>query len=182
VAVDDPNNSCALKGLGIRLEWDLFLERVCRRQVNEIEIKNLFYDSVQPPLSAPRNPFLEMMRNFGFETIDVPKKIHGHNAARANGKRAKSQTDQMITVYLMQYLRYNRFDKLVIFTGDSDFRFVLDVIQKDGKKIIIVSSQANLARELREFGKVILLDNFVNSEYVFPASTREEKEARRRAG
>lgn len=47
------------------------------------------------------------------------------------------------------------YDTLILFSGDSDFAYLLDLLRERGKNIIVVSSKKNVSRELLRRGKFI---------------------------
>jgi len=42
----------------------------------------------------------------------------------------------------------NKFDTLVLFSGDSDFDYLVKNLRNKGKKVIVVSTKYHIAKEL----------------------------------
>ena len=49
------------------------------------------------------------------------------------------------------------FDTFILFSGDSDFAYLLDLLKQDGKRVIVVSMRGHIARELIVRAKYIAL-------------------------
>ena len=50
------------------------------------------------------------------------------------------------------------FDTLVLFSGDSDFAYVLDLLKSRGKQIVVVSTRGHISKELAQRGRFIDLN------------------------
>jgi len=50
------------------------------------------------------------------------------------------------------------FDTLVLFSGDSDFSYVLDLLRDKGKKIVVISTRGHISKELAQRGKFVDLN------------------------
>ncbi|HUR67614.1 MAG TPA: NYN domain-containing protein [Candidatus Thermoplasmatota archaeon] len=61
-------------------------------------------------------------------------------------ERVKGNVD--IELALEMIARENTFDVAVLFSGDSDFKRVLEILQSRGKRIFVVSSRNSVSREL----------------------------------
>lgn len=49
----------------------------------------------------------------------------------------------------------SNFDTLVLFSGDSDFAYVLDLLRNKGKQIVVISTRGHISKELAQRGKFI---------------------------
>lgn len=61
-------------------------------------------------------------------------------------ERVKGNVD--IELALEMIAREDTFDVAVLFSGDSDFRRVLEILQSRGKRVFVVSSRESVSREL----------------------------------
>lgn len=50
------------------------------------------------------------------------------------------------------------YDTLILFSGDSDFAYLIDILKEQNKQIIIVSSKSHISRELLRRGQFIDLN------------------------
>jgi len=54
-------------------------------------------------------------------------------------------------------------DELILFSGDSDFNYLIDKLKNMGKKVIVFSSKKTLSWELKlKVNKVVYLENIKN--------------------
>lgn len=99
--------------------------------------------------------FNRRLENYGFKIIAKPlKKIH----LSKNKYIYKANFDVEIAVDLIQ--DSNNFQTAILFSGDSDFEYVIKRLKQKDKNVIICSSRSALARELMQVAsKVILLGN-----------------------
>jgi len=57
--------------------------------------------------------------------------------------------------------KINQFDTLVLFSGDSDFEYLIKLLKSKNKRVIVISSRYHIARELIEScTKYVDLKNF----------------------
>lgn len=49
------------------------------------------------------------------------------------------------------------YDTLVLFSGDSDFAYLLDLLKEDGKRVIVISMRGHISKELVERAKYVAL-------------------------
>ena len=62
------------------------------------------------------------------------------------GHTRKANFDVEIAVEAMKQINF--FDTMVLFSGDSDFDYLLRELRTKGKKIIVVSTKYHVSREL----------------------------------
>lgn len=68
-----------------------------------------------------------------------------------------------VELALDAYKSCNSFDTCVLFSGDSDFAYLLDLMKQEGKKVIVVSMRGHIARELIVRAKYIPLPRLRSS-------------------
>lgn len=73
------------------------------------------------------------------------------------GKAPKCNFDVEITMDLLT--KINKYDTVVLFSGDSDFSGLLNYLKNRGKKIVVVCTRARMSRELQE-----VADKFIPAE------------------
>ncbi|MCX6742961.1 MAG: NYN domain-containing protein [Candidatus Parcubacteria bacterium] len=155
IVVDGPNFYYTTQQLGMNVNFRELLYMVSGENI-ELPICKIFYDEV--PGQKNINMFLKAMAEIGFELVPVPLHKFG-NIVRSNGRNYKSSTDQMITVHLMEHLLNDEFDNLIFFTGDSDYRFLLQRIKQAKKKIHIFSASENISSSLLDIADQVVMLN-----------------------
>ena len=65
---------------------------------------------------------------------------------RAKGKYRKANFDVEIALDAREFV--NSYDTLVLFSGDSDFDYLVKMLRERGKRVIVVSSRHHISKEL----------------------------------
>jgi uncharacterized LabA/DUF88 family protein len=158
MVIDGPNHRRACLDLGLNMNFPRLLDFLEKDKDYVFSVLKLYYDQV--PGNQSVNSFYRAMREIGFDLVAVPMHEYGY-ACRAEGKNFKSSTDQLITIQVMRHLINDEFDEIIFFTGDSDYRFLLEEIKKVGKKIIIYSTSTTVSRSL-----ILLADEVVRIDQI----------------
>lgn len=87
--------------------------------------------------------FVNSLKRFGYKIKKKPlKKIHLGNNKYVN----KANVDVEIAVDAV--LHKDSFDKMVLFSGDSDFSYLIEILHQFYKQTIVVSTRYSVSREL----------------------------------
>ena len=112
-------------------------------------IRAMYYTTIleQQEFTAVR-PLVDWLEYNGFTLITKPAKEFTDSAGR---RRIKGDMDVELAVHAMQLA--DSIDHAVIFTGDGDFRSLVEALQQRGKRVSVVSTletqPAMVADELR---------------------------------
>ena len=87
--------------------------------------------------------FLNFLSHSGYHLVTKPLKIIKD---RGGKEIKKANFDVEISVEVME--RTADFDTLVLFSGDSDFEYLLRKLRLKGKKLIVFSTKYHVAKEL----------------------------------
>lgn len=90
--------------------------------------------------------YLGALKKAGFKIINVPRKKNG-----------KDRSDMSIAVDICKHLfLLDNIDHYVIFSGDSDFSYLMKTIKLHDKKVSIISLDNRLARELKMYANEVV--------------------------
>lgn len=89
--------------------------------------------------------FLTVLKKTGYDLITKPLKVIRD---KNKGHFRKANFDVEIAVEVMR--RIKEFDTLILFSGDSDFDYLLKEVRAQRKKTIVVSMKYHIAKELME--------------------------------
>jgi len=95
--------------------------------------------------SDNQNKFFVFLKHHGFKLVTKSLKIIKRQDV-SQGDMRKANFDVEIAVDAIEMA--NRFDVLVLFSGDSDFNYLIKSLRKKNKKVIVVSTRHHVAREL----------------------------------
>ena len=92
-----------------------------------------------------QNNFFTFLKRNGFTLITKPLKIIKQEDI-LRGDIRKANFDVEIAVDAMEMI--NQFDTLILFSGDSDFDYLIKRLKTKGKRIIVVSTKYHISKEL----------------------------------
>jgi len=87
---------------------------------------------------------LTVLKKLGYKLVTKPVKIIKKEKNQSHVRKANFDVE--IAVEAMK--RVNQYKSLVLFSGDSDFDYLLKELKKHGKKIFVVSLKHHIAKEL----------------------------------
>jgi len=94
-----------------------------------------------------QNKFFTVLKKRGFKLITKPLKVITE-VDKFKGKLRKANFDVEIALDAMKFLE--TYDTMVLFSGDSDFDYLVKQLRQEGKKVIIISSRYHISKELIE--------------------------------
>jgi len=92
-----------------------------------------------------QNNFFTFLKRNGFILITKPLKIIKQEDIE-RGDIRKANFDVEIAIDVMKMA--DKFDTLVLFSGDSDFNYLLKDLKARNKKVIVISAKHHIAKEL----------------------------------
>lgn len=139
VAIDAANLESSVKDLGWWIDYAKLRELFNFEKLVQIRNYCVAHDTKN------QNNFFTFLKKNGFILITKPLKIIKQKNIDQEDNR-KANFDVEITVDVMEMI--NKFDTLVLFSGDSDFNYLICNLKKKNKRIIVVSSKYHIAKEL----------------------------------
>lgn len=154
-------------GIGRNIDFKAFLKHIkgMTKGQGHIVLQKVFFDVL--PFHQKNNTFIYNLEKLGFESVPVPLKTYSANTSRQNNKTYKSRTDQMITIHLMKHLysdHEDKFDRLILIAGDSDYQFVIEECQRNGIFVEVWATRKTLSSDLFKIANKINL--FEDNEFL----------------
>ena len=113
-----------------------------------------------------QNKFFTFLKRNKFTLITKPLKIiKQENITR--GDIRKANFDVEIAVDTMEMI--DEFETLVLFSGDSDFDYLIKKLRNNNKKVIVISTKNHIAKELIESS-----DKYIDLKKLKPFIEREK--------
>jgi len=141
IVIDAANLESSVKSLGWWIDYiklrDLFKEN------NLIEIRNYCVHHG----TENQNKFFTFLKKNDFTLITKPLKIIKLEDIE-RGDIRKANFDVEIAIDVMEMI--NNFDTLVLFSGDSDFDYLLKKLRNKNKNVLVISSKYHISKELIE--------------------------------
>ena len=163
--IDGPNLYSAAKSLGFDIDYknllDVFQDK--GRLVRAFYYTALAEDQEYSPI----RPLLDWLDYNGYTMVTKPLKEHTDAAGR---RRVKGNMDIELAIDMLEMA--NHIDHAVLFSGDGDFRRLVEAVQRQGVRVTVVSTfRANppmVSDELRRQA-----DTFVELQELTPLIARE---------
>ena len=141
VVIDAANLESAVKSLGWWIDYIKLRELFDKDKL--IEIRNY---CVQHNTDN-QNSFFTFLKKNGYKLITKPLKIIKAPEIE-KGDLRKANFDVEITFDIIEMI--GQFDTLVLFSGDSDFDYLIRRLRAKEKKVVVISTKYHISKELIE--------------------------------
>jgi uncharacterized LabA/DUF88 family protein len=151
--IDGPNLYATSKTLGFDLDFKLLLRKF---ESCGTLVRALYYTAiVEDQEVSSLRPLVDWLDYNGYTVVTKPTK----EFLDASGRRkVKANMDIELAVDAMEMA--GRIDRMVLFSGDGDFRSLVEAVQRRGVRVTVVSSIATqppmIADELRRQADVFV--------------------------
>jgi uncharacterized LabA/DUF88 family protein len=154
--IDGANLYGAAKGLQFDIDYKRLLELFARKGTL---VRAFYYTAVAEDQEfSPLRPLVDWLDYNGFSVVTKPLKEFTDTAGR---RRLKGNMDIELAIDVLEIAP--TVDHVVFFSGDGDFRRLVEAVQRKGKRVSVVStirtSPPMVADELRRQA-----DNFIELE------------------
>lgn len=144
--IDGANLYAASKTLGFDIDYRKLLKAFQKRGYL---LRAYYYTAlIEDQEYSSIRPLIDWLDYNGYKVVTKPAKEFTDSAGR---RKIKGNMDIELTVDAMQMAEV--VDHFVIFSGDGDFRSLVDALQRKGRKVSVVSSlstqPAMISDELR---------------------------------
>jgi uncharacterized LabA/DUF88 family protein len=144
--IDGANLYSAARGLGFDIDYKRLLELF--RSKGTL-LRAFYYTALlEDQEYSPLRPLIDWLDYNGFSVVTKPAKEFTDSMGR---RRVKGNMDIELAIDAMEIA--DKVDHIVIFSGDGDFRRLVDAIQRKGKRVSVVSTTRSsppmIADELR---------------------------------
>jgi uncharacterized LabA/DUF88 family protein len=144
--IDGANLYSAARALGFDIDYKKLLQVFQKRGRF---IRALYYTAlVEDQEYSPIRPLVDWLDYNGFTMVTKPTKEFTDSSGR---RKIKGDMDIELAIDMMEMSPY--LDHVILFSGDGDFRRLVEVVQRKGVKVSIVStvksSPPMVADELR---------------------------------
>lgn len=163
VFIDAANLESAVKDAGWWIDYEK-LKNYLRSEANLVQIR--FYCVRHD--SENQNRFFAFLKKRGYRLVTKPlKKIAVYDQGDCSHLR-KANFD--VEIALDAYMAKEDYDTLVLFSGDSDFKYLVEALRKGSKRVIVVSAKYHISKELIETA-----DKYIDIKKLRPFIERENR-------
>ena len=139
VFIDAANIELSAKDLRFQVDY----RRLHKWLSKECNLKFIGFFTVRFD-NKKHDAFLTVLKKSGYKLITKPLKLIKNR--RDGTHLRKANFDVEIAVEAMK--RIDSFDTFILFSGDSDFDYLIKELKKRSKKVIVVSLKYHVAKEL----------------------------------
>jgi len=168
--VDGSNLFAAARTLGFDIDYKALLNEFASKG---ILVRALYYTAlIEDQDFSPLRPLVDWLDYNGFTVITKPAKEYVDSTGR---RKIKGNMDIEIAVDVMTLSE--NVDHIVLFSGDGDFRRLIESVQRRGKRVTVVSTMKTqpsmVADELRRQADIFLELNDLAPVIARPPAQRE---------
>ena len=131
--IDGANLYSAAKSLDFDIDYKKLLEEFRKR--GRLVRANYYTALLENEEYSPIRPLIDWLDYNGFRVVTKPAKEYSDDTGR---RRVKGDMDVEVTVDLLESSSY--LDHVVLFSGDGDFRKVVEAVQRRGVRVSVVST------------------------------------------
>lgn len=146
VFIDAANILYSQKDLG----WKIDYSKLKKFFKSNFSIYGLFYYTGKVGAYDKQIKFLSKLKQLGYHITAKEVKFI---KIKDNKFLPKGNLD--VELALDAYRLKNYYQTLILMSGDSDFAYLLDLLVKEKKQIIVISTRDHISKELLERGKYI---------------------------
>ncbi len=151
VFIDAANILYSQKTLGWRVDY----EKLKAYLESETKLTAIHFYTGKVGADEKQERFLDKLADLGF--VVTAKEVKKIRTAR-DTYAWKGNLD--VELALDAFRLKEDFDVCLLFSGDSDFAYLLDLLKQAGKRVFVVSAKHHIARELIERAKYVNLNKF----------------------
>jgi uncharacterized LabA/DUF88 family protein len=171
--IDGANLYAATRSLGFDIDYRKLLELFSTRSNM---LRAYYYSALlETEDYSPLKPLTDWLAYNGYSLVTKPAKEFTDTQGR---RRIKGNMDIELAIDMLELAPH--MDHAVLFSGDSDFRRLIEAVQRRGVRVSVVSSVRTsppmIADELRRQA-----DQFIELADIAPEFTRRQAEPRTRA-
>lgn len=161
VFIDAANLELSVKHLGWWIKYKKFYDYFEK----ETNLKKVLYYCVRHDTDS-QNRFFTFLKKTGFKLVTKPLKTI---ISKEDGSH-KRKANFDVEIALDAYIARDDYDTLILFSGDSDFKYLIDLLKAKNKRIVVISSRYHVARELVETAS-----KYIDIKKLKPFIKREDK-------
>ena len=151
--IDGSNLYAAARALGFDIDYKLLRSEFVRRGKL---VRAFYYTALLDDQDySPIRPLVDWLDYNGFTMVTKPAKEFTDSLGR---RKVKGNMDIELAVHAMEMAE--RIDHMVLFSGDGDFRSLVDAVQRKAVRVTVISSIKSqppmIADELRRQADIFL--------------------------
>jgi uncharacterized LabA/DUF88 family protein len=178
--IDGPNLWASAKSLGFNIDYKRLLEEF---QSRGYLVRAFYYTTVNEDQEySSIHPLIDYLDYNGYTVVTKPTKEF---VDQNGGRKIKGNMDIEIAVDAMEIAPH--IDQMVLFSGDGDFRSLVEAVQRRGVRVVVVSTHSTrppmvadeLRRQADQFVDLVELQSKIGRDEPRPIEATSMMKARR---
>ncbi|MBI2019018.1 NYN domain-containing protein [Candidatus Daviesbacteria bacterium] len=141
VFIDAANIELSAKDLRFRVDY----QKLYHWLKSEVQLSSIGFYSVRFD-TKEHDGFLTFLKRTGYKLVTKPLKLIKNR--KEGGHLRKANFDVEIAVDVTK--RLDTFNNCILFSGDSDFHYLIRELKRNGKIVVVASLKYHVAKELVE--------------------------------
>lgn len=142
IFIDAANIELSAKDLGLKIDYKKLMIHFAKS--GQIVYTGFYTVRFE---NKAHDGFLTVLKRTGYTLVTKPLKII-RSKTPESGHLRKANFDVEIAVDAV--VRIDDYDTMVLFSGDSDFAYLVKTLRRKSKKVVVVSLKYHVAKELIE--------------------------------
>lgn len=156
VFIDAANILYSQQTLGWRIDYQKLQDYL----KSQAKISGFFYYTGKVGALEKQIKFIKKLERLGFSVISKEVKF-----IKTDDGRLLPKGNLDVELALDAFRFADDYDTLLLFSGDSDFGYLIDLLRQKGKRVLVFSTRGHISKELLERAKYIdlqkLKDNII---------------------
>lgn len=132
------------------LKWHIDYKKLAEYLKSRVNLTGIFYYTGLVGSLEKQQSFLKKLKSLGYRFTSKEVKF-----IKIPGATDIPKGNLDVELALDAYRMRSEFDTIILFSGDSDFAYLLDVLKQEGKRTIVVSMRGHISKELLGRAKYI---------------------------
>lgn len=132
------------------LGWRVDYARLVEYLKKQVKLEGVRYYTGRVGTFEKQTAFLNKLTSYGYLVFSKEVKI-----IKLENGRTIPKGNLDIELALDAYRLSGTYDTILLFSGDSDFAYLLDLLKQKGKMVIVLSTRGHIAKELLDRAKYL---------------------------
>ena len=134
------------------LRWRIDFKKLASYLQKELSIAGIYYYTGLVGAFERQRAFISKLESLGYYVTSKEVKF-----IKVAGAPDIPKGNLDVELALDAFRFQDDFETIILFSGDSDFAYLLDLLKQAGKRVIVVSMRGHVSRELLERAKYVPL-------------------------
>jgi len=132
------------------LRWKVDYEKLKKYLEKECDLRAIYFYTGRVGANDKQNSFIKKLESFGY--IVKAKEVKRIKISKSSYEW-KGNLDVELTIDVLRSI--NKFDTLILMSGDSDFAPLLDAVKIQNKRVLVMSTKGHISKELLDRAKYV---------------------------